>query len=102
MIEVQHALKAPKTNFFAERIPDMRPGDRFHFRYSYFTAEPLTELGIYLVVTRRAGSGLSLKLLRTRLQVRPRPGRSDPPLEVHRFDIKFAPRLDDPKRAARR
>ncbi len=101
-VEVQHGLKTPQMNYFVERISDIRPGDRLHFRYSYSTAEPLTDLGIYLVVTRRAGSGLSLKLPRARLQIRPRSGSSDPPLVVHQFDVERAPRLDDPKRAARR
>jgi hypothetical protein len=44
-VEMQHALKADETNFFAENIPDMRPGDRLHFRYSYSTVEPLKNSG---------------------------------------------------------
>jgi hypothetical protein len=100
-VEMQHALKADETNFFAENIPDMRPGDRLHFRYSYSTVEPLENLGNYLVVTRRAGSGLSLKLPRARMQIQPGSGGSDPPLVVHQFELERAPGPDGPRGAAR-
>jgi hypothetical protein len=101
-VEVTHALKAPGTNYFIERIPSMRSGDRFHFRYSYTMVEPLDDLGTYLVVTRLAGSGLSLKLRRARLQIRPASGTPDPPLVIHQFEIERVPRAGAPKGAARR
>jgi hypothetical protein len=100
-IEAQHALKTEEENFFAEQIQDLRPGGRFHFRYSYSTVEPLERLGNYLVVTRRAGSGLSLKLLHARMQIHPASGDSGPPLVVHQFDIERAPGVRDPTGATR-
>ncbi|MBW2543153.1 MAG: hypothetical protein JRF15_13790, partial [Deltaproteobacteria bacterium] len=89
-IEAQHALKVDETNFFWKTIPDMRPGDRFHFRYSYSTAEPLSRLGNYLVVTRLDGSGLSVELPRARMQIHPAPEISEPALVVHRSEIERA------------
>ncbi len=99
-VEVEHALKAPGTNFFIKRITGMRPGDRFHFRYSYATAEPLDELGNYLIVTRLAGSGLRLELPSARMRIQPASEIPDPPLVVDRYDIEFSPRPDRPTRAA--
>ena len=99
-IEVQHALKVDEANFFAEIIPDMRPGDRFHFRYSYATAEPLTRLGNYLVVTRLDGSGLSLELPRAQMQVHAGPEIAEPALVVHQFEIDRAPTVGNSNRAA--
>jgi hypothetical protein len=101
LVELQHALKAPGTNFFLNRVPDMRPGDRLHYRYSYSTAEPLVDLGTYLVVMRRAGSGMSLKVLRARLQIQPESGTPDPPLVIHQSELERAPRPSDPRDAAR-
>jgi hypothetical protein len=101
-IEVQHALKVEETNFFVEMIPDMRPGDRFHFRYSYSTVEPLSRLGNYLVVTRLDGSGLSLELPRAQMQIHSESEISEPALVVHQMDIDRAPELGDSRGAARR
>jgi hypothetical protein len=100
-IEAQHALKTEEENFFVEQMQDLRPGGRFHFRYSYSTVEPIERLGNYLVVTRRAGSGLSLKLLHARMQIHPASGDSGPPLVVHQFDIERAPGVRDPMSATR-
>jgi len=101
LVELQHALKVPGTNFFLNRIPDMRPGDRLYYRYSYSTAELLIDLGTYLVVKRRAGSGLSLKVLRAHLQIQPESGTPDPPLVIHRSEHERAPRPSDPSGATR-
>jgi hypothetical protein len=100
-VEVQHGLKVAETNFFAEKIPDMLPGDRLYFRYSYSTVEALKGLGNYLVVTRLAGSELSLKLPRARMQIQPGSVGSDPPLVVHRFELEHAPGSGDSRGAAR-
>jgi hypothetical protein len=100
-VEVQHGLKSGQVNYFVKRIPDVQPGDRLRIRYSYSTAEPLEGLGTYLVVTRGAGSGLSLRLPRARLQIHPESGSSTPPLVVHQFEIEPAPGLADSGRAAR-
>jgi hypothetical protein len=89
-IEVKHALKVDETNFFGERIPEMRPGDRFRFRYSYSTVEPLSGLGNYLVVTRLDGSGLRIELPHARMQIRSEPEISESALVVHQFEIESA------------
>ncbi len=100
-IEVKHALKVEEANFFAEMIPDMRSGDRFHFRYSYSTVEPLSRLGNYLVVTRLDGSGLSLALPRAQMQIHSGSEISEPALVVHQFEIDRAPASGDSNGAAR-
>ena len=99
-VEVQHALKTEETNYFVKRFSNMRPGDRLHFRYSYSTVEPLKDLGNYLVVTRRDGSELSLKLPHARMRVQPESGSPDPPLVVHQFDLERASSPSDPTDAA--
>jgi len=86
-VELQHALKVDETNFFAEKIPDMRPGDRLHFRYSYSTVEPLSRLGNYLVVTRREGSGLSIKLPRAQMQIQAGSDITESNLVVHQDEF---------------
>ncbi|MBW2577087.1 MAG: LTA synthase family protein [Deltaproteobacteria bacterium] len=100
-IEVKHALKVDETNFFGEMIPDLRPGDRFHFRYSYSTVEPLSGLGNYLVVTRLDGSGLSIELPRAQMQIHSGSEISEPALEVHQFEIERASGLGDSSGATR-
>jgi hypothetical protein len=100
-IEVRHALKVDEANFFAEMIPDLRPGDRFHFHYSYATVEPLTRLGNYLVVTLLDGSGLSLELPRAQMQIHDEPEIAETALVVHQVEIERAPNPGDSSRAAR-
>jgi len=100
-IEVRHALKVDEANFFAEMIPDMRPGDRFHFRYSYSTVEPLSRLGNYLVVTRLDGSGLSIELPRAQMQIHSGSEIPEPALVVHQFEIERAAGLGDSSGATR-
>jgi len=86
-VELQHALKVDETNFFAEKIPDMRPGDRLHFRYSYSTVEPLSRLGNYLVVTRRERSGLSIDLPRAHMQIQAGSDITESNLVVHQDEF---------------
>jgi hypothetical protein len=90
-VELQHALKSDEALYFGEKIPDIQPGGRVHFRYSYSNAVPIIRLGNYLIVTRRAGSGLSLNLLRAHMRILPESGASDPPLVVHQFDVERSP-----------
>jgi hypothetical protein len=99
-LDVQHALKMEETNYFVKQFSNMRPGDRFHVRYSYSTVEPLKKLGNYLVVTRRAGSELSLKLPHAHMQVQPESDSPDPPLVVHQFELERASSPSDPSDAA--
>jgi hypothetical protein len=93
---------AQPTNYFGQQVLDMQPGGRVHFRYSYWTDEPLFGLGNYLVVKRLAGSGLSLKLRRARMRFLPGSGTPDSPLVVHQLDIQRGPVADDPSGAAQR
>jgi hypothetical protein len=89
-VELQHALKSEETLYFGEQISDIQPGGRVHFRYSYSNAAPIIKLENYLIVTRLAGSGLSLNLLRARMRILPESGASDPPLVVHQLDVELS------------
>jgi hypothetical protein len=86
-VDVQHALKIEAGDFFAEKVTDMQPGERIYFSYSYSTDEMLKGVGSYLIVTRRDGTGLSLKMPRARMQIRFGARTEGPPLVVHRFDV---------------
>jgi arylsulfatase A-like enzyme len=89
-LDLQHALKSGKRLYFGQAISDIQPGGRFHFRYSYSNAAPIINLGNYLVVTRRAGSGLSLNLLRARMRILPESGAAGRPLVVHQLDVELS------------
>ena len=95
------APQVDEANFFAEMIPDLRPGDRFHFRYSYATVEPLTRFGNYLVATLPDGSGLSLDLPRAQMQIHAGSEIAEPAFVVHQFEIDRAPNLGDSSPADR-
>ena len=102
-VEVQHGLIVhEKTSLFWERIPDMRPGDRFHFRYSYSTDKPMSAIVSHLAVKRLSGSGLSLDLLRARMRIQPGSGSLGSPLVVHQLDVELVPSLGDPAGATLR
>ena len=100
---MQHGLIVhEKTSLFWERIPDMRPGDRFHFRYSYSTVKPMSAIVSHLAVKRLSGSGLSLDLLRARMRIQPGSGSVGSPLVVHQLDVELVPSLGDPASATLR
>jgi hypothetical protein len=90
-VELQHALKSDEAYYFGRNIPGIQPGGRVHFRYSYSNTAPIIGLENYLIATRRAGSGLSLNLLRAHMRILPESGASDPPLVVHQFDVERSP-----------
>jgi arylsulfatase A-like enzyme len=90
-VELQHALKSDEAYYFGRNIPGIQPGGRVHFRYSYSNTAPIIKLENYLIATRRAGSGLSLNLLRAHMRILPESGASDPPLVVHQFDVERSP-----------
>ena len=90
-VELTHKLKSEETQYFGQKISDIQPGGRIHFRYSYSNAEPIIKLENYLVVTRQAGSGLSLNLLRARMRIRPESDASKPPLVVFQHVVERSP-----------
>jgi hypothetical protein len=98
-VELEHALMSDETLYFGRKIPNIQPGGRVHLRYSYSNTAPIIKLENYLVVTRRAGSGLSLNLRRAHMRISPDPAASDPPLVVHQSDVERPP---DPAAAGTR